>query len=333
MSNAGLGVDFRQVPESNGSNTSYLELDLVAATAMQMTDRLSAGATFYLGTGVLNAPLVGISTTSLNYAARGAVGLNYDLGSGMTLGAWWQSKKAHTFNDLVRVGGSFQNIELDLPANTGIGIANRCLMNGRLLLAADVLFKNWSNADFFDSIYKDQWVFQFGSQYIVNPKLRLRTGYAYNTEVTLDAVPGSIGGVIPIGGIPAVQYLQSQFAVLPQHRLTGGVGIRDVMPGIDFDASVGGMFDGTKTFGDTTTSVKSYWVSFGFTWRAVAVPTHVIQALIHSQLRWNTPRKSCNSDLLSIKTAGDCDPTCAIEKVAKFTRWPDFAHRPRLSTA
>ena len=173
MSNAGLGVDFRQVPESNGTNTSYLELDLVAAAAMQMTDRLSVGGTFYLGTGVLNSPLVGISSTSLNYAARGAVGVNYELGSGVTMGAWWQSKKAHTFNDLVRIGGSFQDLEFDLPANTGIGIANRCLMNGRLLLAADVLFKNWSNADFFESIYQDQWVFQFGGQYIVNPKTSL----------------------------------------------------------------------------------------------------------------------------------------------------------------
>lgn len=272
MSNAGLGVDFRQVPESNGTNTSYLELDLVAAAAMQMTDRLSVGATFFLGTGVLNAPLVGISTTSLNYAARGAVGVNYDLGSGTTLGAYWQSKKAHTFYDLVRLAGSFQDLEFDLPANTGIGIANRCLMNGRLLLAADVLYKQYGSADFFESIYRDQWVFQFGSQYIVNPKLRLRTGYAYNTDVTLDAVPGTIGGVIPIGGIPAVEYLQAQFAVLSQHRLTGGVGIRDIMPGIDFDASVGGMFDGTKSFGDTTSSVKSYWFAFGLTWRCGANP-------------------------------------------------------------
>ena len=272
MSNAGLGVDFRQVPESNGTNTSYLELDLVAAAAMEVTDRLSVGGTFYLGTGVLNAPLVGISSTSLNYAARGAVGMNYELGSGMTMGAWWQSKKAHTFDDIVRIGGSFQDLEYDLPANIGIGVANRCLMNGRLLLAADVLFKNWSDADFYDSIYKDQWVFQFGSQYIVNSKLRLRTGYAYNTDVTLDTVPGSIGGVIPIGGFPAIQYLQSQFAVLPQHRLTGGLGIRDIMPGIDFDASVGGMFERTKTFGDSTSSVKSYWVAFGFTWRCGGGP-------------------------------------------------------------
>ncbi len=267
MSNAGLGVDFRQVPESNGTNVSYLELDLVTAVAVPLTDRLSAGATFYLGTGVLNSPLVGVSSTSLNYAARGAVGINYDFGTGTTLGAYWQSKKAHTFYDLVRTGGSFQNVELDLPANTGVGIANGCLMNGRLLLAADVLFKKYSNADFFESIYRDQWVFQFGSQYSVNQKLRLRAGYAYNTDVTLDTVPGTIGGVVPVGGIPAVEYLQAQFAVLSQHRITGGVGIRDIMPGIDFDASVGGMFDGTKTFGDTTSSVKSYWVAFGFTYK------------------------------------------------------------------
>lgn len=272
MSNAGLGVDFRHVPESNGSNTSLLELDLVTTAAMQVTDRLDAGATFCLGTGVLNAPLVNISTTSLNYAARGAVGFNYDLGSGITFGGYWQSKKAHTFNDLVRVGGVFQDLDLDLPANTGIGVANRCLMNGRLLLAADVLFKNYGKADFFESIYRDQWVFQFGGQYIVNPKIRLRTGYAYNTNVARDSVPGTIGGVIPIGGIPAIEYLQAQFVNASQHRLTGGMGIRDVLPGIDFDASVGGMFAGSDTFGDTTTTAKSYWVAFGFTWRCGGGP-------------------------------------------------------------
>jgi long-chain fatty acid transport protein len=267
MTNAGLGVDYRQALESNGSNTSYLELDLVSAAAMQMTDQLSVGATFIFGTGVLNSPFVGISSTSTNYAARGSLGLNYDLGSGTTFGAYWQSKKAHTFYDLVRLGGSFQNVEMDLPANTGFGIANSCLMNGRLLLAADVLYKNWSNADFYKAIYDDQWVFQFGSQYIVNPRLRLRSGYAYNTEVAKNNVDGTIGGVIPIGGIPAIQYAQGQFAVIPQHRLTGGVGIRDIMPGMDFDASIGGMFRGSKSFGATTTSVESYWVAFGLTWR------------------------------------------------------------------
>jgi long-chain fatty acid transport protein len=267
MTNAGLGVDFRQIPESNGSNTSFLELDLVAAAAMQMTDRLSAGATFYLGTGVLNAPLVGISSTSMNYAARGALGLNYDLGAGVTLGAYWQSKKAHTFYDLVRVGSSFQDINMDLPANTGIGIANSGLMNGRLLLAADVLFKNYGDADFFKAIYQDQWAFQFGSQYKLNQRIRLRTGYAYNTSVARDSVPGTIGGVVPIGGLPAVEYLQAQFVNASQHRLTGGVGIRDIMPGMDFDASVGGMFLGEDTFGSATTSTQSYWVAFGFTWR------------------------------------------------------------------
>ena len=211
------------------------------------------------------------------------------------MGAYWQSKKAHTFHDLVRIGGSFQNLEFDLPANTGFGIANRCLMNGRLLLAADVLYKNWSNADFFSSIYDDQWIFQFGGQFIINPRLRLRTGYAYNTEVALDTVPGTIGGVIPVGGIPAIQYAQGQFAVLPQHRLTGGVGIRDIMPGIDFDASIGGMFKNSKSFGATTSSVESYWIAFGLTWRCGGGRQFVFER-VHprNNRRWNTRLKSCN---------------------------------------
>jgi long-chain fatty acid transport protein len=267
MSNAGLGVDFRQAPESNGTNTSFLELDLVSSAAMQMTDQLSAGATFFLGTGVLNSPLVGVGSTSLNYAARGALGINYDFGSGVSCGAYWQSKKAHSFKDLLLVGPSFQDLEVDLPANTGFGIANSGLMGGRLLLAADVLFKQYSQADFYQEIYDDQWVFQFGSQYIVNPRLRFRAGYAYNTQVGLDSVPGTIGGVVPIGALPAVQYLQAQYVNTSQNRLTGGVGIRDIMPGIDFDASVGGMFKGEKTFGNATSSTESYWVAFGFTWR------------------------------------------------------------------
>lgn len=270
MSNAGLGVDYRHIPESNGSNTSLLELDLVAASAIQLTERLSAGATFFLGTGVLNSPLVGASSTSLNYAGRGSLGLNYELGSGMSIGAYWQTKKAHTYTDLVRIGNNFQDVEVDLPSNVGIGVANRCLMNGRLLLAADVLFKNYGNADFFKAIYRDQWVFQFGSQFAVNKRIRLRAGYGYNTNIARNPVPGSIGGVIPIGDVPAIQYLQAQFVAASEHRMTGGFGVRDIMPGIDFDASLGGMFEGSETFGDTTSTAKSYWVAFGFTWRCGA---------------------------------------------------------------
>ncbi len=273
LGNAGIAVDFRQVPESNGTHASLLALDLVNSVAMQMTDRMSVGASFNLGTGVLDGPFASSSSSQTDYATRGSIGLNYDLGQGRTFGAYWQSRKDHSFNDIARFPtGSFQDINLAMPSNFGFGIANRNLMCGRLLLATDVLFKQYSDADFFKSVYDDQWVFQFGSQYIVNPRIRLRAGYAYNENPLLATVPLTIGGTIPIGGLPAVQYVQGQFASVSQHRMTGGVGIRDVMPGMDLDLSVGGMFRGTDTFGGTTASVESYWVAFGLTWRCGCTP-------------------------------------------------------------
>ena len=115
-------------------------------------------------------------------------------------------------------------------------------MNGRLLVAADAIFKRYSTTETFGSIFDDQWAFQFGTQYMASCRLRLRAGYAFNENPNLATVPGSIGGVIPIGGIPAVQYIQSQIAAISQHRLTGGIGISDITPGVDLDLSLGGMF-------------------------------------------------------------------------------------------
>jgi long-chain fatty acid transport protein len=140
-------------------------------------------------------------------------------------------------------------------------------MNGRLLLAADVLYKNYSDTDLFGSIYRDQWILQLGSQYKLNQRVKLRLGYAFNENPMRDIVPGTIGGVVPIGGIPAIQYIQGQFAALPQHRLTTGIGVRDVMPGVNLDMSIGGMFEASQSFGATEASVKGYWAAFGLTWR------------------------------------------------------------------
>lgn len=267
VTNAGLGVDFRPIPESNGTHSSYLALDTINSAAFKVTDRFSVGTSVTIGTSIMDGPFVASSSSQTAYAPRFTVGGNYELGNGVSAGAFWQSKKNLLFDNVARFpGGSFQDVSLDHPVNIGFGLANRCLMNGRLLLAADAIFKDYSNADFFRSLYDDQWVFQLGAQYQLNPRLKVRAGYAFNEDPMLDTVPGSIGGVIPVGGIPAVQYIQGQFASLSQHRLTGGAGIADVMPGVDFDMHLGGMFDGERSFGATTASVESYWIGFGFTW-------------------------------------------------------------------
>ncbi len=268
MTNAGAGVDFRDVPESNGTSAQYLALDIVAAVGVDVTERLSMGASFILGSSFLDGPFVDLGGMVPAYATRGSLGTYYDLGYHTSLGAYWQSKKSFVFSDAeLFPGGLAADINFDHPTNVGLGIANDGLMDGRLLLAVDVLYKVHSDADFLRALYKDQWVFQFGAQYKWNPCLRLRAGYAYNENPMRDAIVTSIGDVPLPDGIPGLRYIQGQFAAISQHRITAGVGRRDVLPGIDFDFFAGGMFENTDQFASTIARVESYWLGFGLTWR------------------------------------------------------------------
>ncbi|MCE9555757.1 MAG: outer membrane protein transport protein, partial [Planctomycetes bacterium] len=78
FSNAGCGVDFRDVPESNGTSADYMALDIVFAAGMDLTDRLSLGAAFTLGNSYLDGPFVDLGGMTPAYGIRGTVGLNYD---------------------------------------------------------------------------------------------------------------------------------------------------------------------------------------------------------------------------------------------------------------
>jgi long-chain fatty acid transport protein len=270
MTNAGLGVEYRDVPESGGTSSMYLALDVVTGLGVELTDRLALGATFTLGTSYLDGPFVDLAAMTSAYGVRGTFGATYDLGYCTTIGAYWQTQKSFTFEDAVvpSVGGAAFDLDFDHPENIGFGLANQSLMNGRLLVAVDVLYKRWSDADFFRNIYDDQWAFQFGTQYAVSKRVRLRAGYAYKTNPMLqDPRFTSIGGVPLPDGVPALRYVQGQFAALSEHRITGGIGVQDVLPGIDFDLYAGGMFENSDRFATTFASTESYWLGAGLTWR------------------------------------------------------------------
>ena len=66
----------------------------------------------------------------------------------------------------------------------------------------------------------------------------------------------------------AIQYIQGTLAVVNPHRISAGVGVRDVLPGIDLDLMGGGMFEASEQLGAlTATSLESYWAGAGITWR------------------------------------------------------------------
>lgn len=266
---AGSGSSYVQDPASNGTSSYLLLLEFAPSVAVALTERFSVGATIFIGDGFVSGPFVGVSNMTNAYALRGGVGINYLVGDATRIGAYYQSTQAFRFPNEATLFGQSRPIDVDmgLPQTVGLGISNESLMDGRLLLAADALFLDWDSAALFKSIYKPQWVMQLGAQYRATDKVKLRAGYALAENPIDDSFGTSIGPVQVPGGIPAVKYVQSQFAIVNEHRMSAGFGYSDVIPGLDFDAFAGGMFPATAFLGNATrVDICSYWAGVGFTW-------------------------------------------------------------------
>jgi long-chain fatty acid transport protein len=271
VTTSGGFVDFRQVPESHGTNTGIAVFSVPVVLGVNVTERLSVGAGMGLGIALFDGPFVEIGGMTPGYGVRGSVGADYRLTERTRLGAYYQTEEAFRFKNAVQFdslpGTPAEDVHMDLPQNIGFGVANTALADGRLLVAVDVLYKLWNRASMFRAIYDNQWVAQFGAQYTLG-RYRLRGGYAW-AENPLDPTPDvDVGGVVVPGDLPAVRYTQALLAITSQHRISGGVGVVDLLPGIDFDLMAGGMFYDRQQLGDfTTSSILSYWAGFGLTWR------------------------------------------------------------------
>lgn len=270
ISNAGTGINFRGIPQSNGTASALAVLEMVAGVGVDLFEAFSVGATFQLGTGYLDGPFSGVGAMTTAYGARGTIGANYFVTPTTSVGLYWQSEQGFDFKNAAQlpVGPAF-NVPMDLPQNIGLGLADNSLMGGKLLLAADILYKEWSQSQLFGQIYNDQWAFQFGGQYELNPRVRLRLGYAYNQNPLSGPVRTNIANVPLPDGIPAARYIQAQFAAITQNRITTGMGIRDVfLPGLDLDVFAGYAFNASDALAATTVKIHdNYWVGGGLSWR------------------------------------------------------------------
>jgi long-chain fatty acid transport protein len=288
VTTSGALTNYTHVPQSGGTGTGLFVFNLPVSLGVDMTDRWSIGTSVALGIGIYDAPFVGVSNMVMDYAVRGTIGTNYKLNDCNTIGGYYQTKQNFNFeNGFIINPGLAQiplDVALDMPENLGLGIANTALMEGKLLLGVDLVYKLWDNADTFGTIYNNQLAVQLGSQYSIG-KYRLRSGYVW-AENPMDQAPGpNIGGVIQTD-LRAVRYTQGLLAVTSQHRISGGVGIQDFLPGIDLDVMAGGMFRDSEQLGNfTSTSIASYWLGGGMTWRFGR----------GSCDRLNTPNQWCNN--------------------------------------
>lgn len=271
ITTAGAFADFRQVPESDGTNAALAIFNLPVSMGVDLTDRWSIGANMAFGIAFFDGPLVGTGGMTADYALRGTIGTNYLLTDTTTVGGYYQSKQSYTFDNAFRIDLLLRtetlDVSMDLPQNIGFGVANSSLLDGRLLLACDVVYKIWDEAALYDEVYDNQWVVQLGSQY-TRGRYRLRSGYVWAQDPIDDTPGNNLGGVIQPGDLEAVRYSQGLLAVTSQHRLSFGLGVADVLPGIDLDMMAGGMFRDNQQLGNfTTTSIESYWIGVGLTWR------------------------------------------------------------------
>jgi long-chain fatty acid transport protein len=267
---AGGGSSYVQEPASNATASYLLLLQFAPSVAVELTERLSIGATMFIGDGYASGPFVGTSGMTNAYALRGGFGLDYELGDATWLGAYYQSTQAFRFENEAILFSERRprDVDMGLPQQVGMGIANESLLDGRLLVAADALYLDWRSAALFQNIYRGQWVMQLGTQYRATDRVKLRLGYAL-AQNPIDPTVGTRVAAIDVpGGVPAVKYLQAQFAIINQHRMAAGIGVTDfLMRGLDLDAFAGGMFPAGESLGDATyVSVESYWIGLGFTW-------------------------------------------------------------------
>ncbi|MFG0260930.1 MAG: OmpP1/FadL family transporter, partial [Novipirellula sp. JB048] len=176
---SGLGVNYRYVPESNGTSAEMAVLQTAVGAGVALTDRLSVGLQGTVGSASMDGIFTGISSSTPAYNLRAALGVTYELRDATTVGGYWHTEQKFTFDDFVRLGppgSTFHDFDVSLPNKYGIGIADESLMDGKLLVAVDLMHFSWSDTDFFGAMWEDQFAVQTGLQYTTDRGFKLRTG-------------------------------------------------------------------------------------------------------------------------------------------------------------
>ncbi len=283
---SGIGVEFRHVEETLGLGAEFIVLGANFALGWELNEKVSIGGAATITYAYLDLGLAATSGVTHDTGMRGTLGLTYeDIVPGTRLGLFYMTELQHVFDDIVAVPAftpqndpafdgygdtgpvRYASIPIEEPRTIGIGISNETFMDGNLLIAADIMWKNWEEADFWGDVYEDQMVYSIGAQMKMG-NWRFRAGYGYADDPTdrdADHIKGlpfvcssaTTCNVIPVGsnngdannntlqlGQSVLEYLQaSQTEVIYRHRATLGVGYMGFLaPFLNIDGHVGVQF-------------------------------------------------------------------------------------------
>jgi len=304
----GIGVEYRDRPEAIGLGAELIVLGANFGLSWDFTENLTLGTAVTMTYSMLDLGLASTSAQTHDIAFKGSLGLVYKLPHATQIGMFYHSELRQDFDDIIQTSpsaglsnsnlgfantqsdGRFQNLIIEQPRTLGVGISNTMYMDGDLYLAADLMYKNWGNAEFWQDVYVDQWIFSVGGQYTMGP-WEFRAGYGYADDPTRENVDGlsqlanACAGLpanctsIPTGnsvvGIAVTELLQAaQTQVIYRHRVTAGFGYQGFLaPFLDLDAHVGYQLEEDRTYGEqaafsdhTRAEVSSWHTGFALTW-------------------------------------------------------------------
>jgi len=96
---------------------------------------------------------------------------------------------------------------------------------------------------------------------------KFRVGYAY-ADNPIDPNPGATINGMPFGQ-PVVEYFQAtQAGIISTHRVSAGVGVEGILPGVSLDLFAGGMLPTSHDYGIHTSQTLEVWYAGGgVTWK------------------------------------------------------------------
>jgi long-chain fatty acid transport protein len=271
---SGIGSDFRNAEGSLGSLAEILVFGANAGAAYRLSDDLSAGLMLTIGMGLGQAGLVSNTASTSNFGGRVTLGINYGMDP-LKMGAYYRSGLAIKYDNMIQYSATeFHSPTFEQPAEIGLGISYNGLLQGRLLLAADLVLKDWSSAETYNDLYDDQTMLALGVQYTLGP-YRIRGGFIHANNPIKDPVDSSVGDIdsLFVGGstVPfnsvLTQYVQATNAeVIWEDQVTFGLGI-DLGGHSQLDIQAGVTLEAKETIGANKVEASSWQLGAGFSWQ------------------------------------------------------------------
>ena len=167
---------FQQAPIIAGSYTSLQIMKLAPSVAWQVAPGVSVGAALHMDYAILDMG----QGESDGFGYGFQVGAVYRPNKEVSLGLVYVSPQEVTHDKVINLGAGAQDLTLEAPQQVGVGIAYE-VMEGRLMVAADLKWINWANAEGYkDFDWGNQTVLALGVQYeAIEDKLVLRAGLNY----------------------------------------------------------------------------------------------------------------------------------------------------------